>query len=486
MHKKRISCVIKIGLLIVLFFLIGCAPMVNNSRVIEKRSPKSSNSPIIVYDVNQEPPENSKVIGNYSISVNGYTVGHDFMFQLVNTTKDYARSIGGEGVKITDKSKMMAIMSLKSDILIFDSFSNDLKISYPKSETEFRNYYDLNVDKLDEIEGIWSYQVNSKIVYRIAIIKDSLDIKYDYCAIILESQFPQWKLGSIKAKFRKTSYSKVFETKWYNADFSENKLNYIIDDIGLLKILNDTKDNYALKQYPIYDTNKQKNKIGISEDIKQSSGSGTLISETGLIVTNFHVIDNSSEIEVYFPQINKEYIADIVLKDKNNDLAILRLREFNFSETFSKSIPFIVSTSSSSKLGEDVFTLGFPLGEILGKSSKFSSGKINSLFGIQDDPRVYQVSNPIQPGNSGGPLFNSGGEFIGIVFSSLNAKFFYENADIIPQNVNFAIKSNYLLNLISLLPDEIEISNRKNSLSGLPIEKQIELIQPFIVNVKTK
>ena len=60
------------------------------------------------------------------------------------------------------------------------------------------------------------------------------------------------------------------------------------------------------------------------------------------------------------------------------------------------------------------------------------------------------------------------------------------NSDIIPQNVNFAIKSDYLLNLISLLPDEKEISNRKNSLSELSIEKQIELLQPFIVNVKAK
>ncbi len=92
----------------------------------------------------------------------------------------------------------------------------------------------------------------------------------------------------------------------------------------------------------------------------------------------------------------------------------------------------------------------------------------------------------IQPGNSGSPLFNSNGEFIGLVFSSLNAKFFYENSDIIPQNVNFAVKSNYLLNLISLLPDEKEISDRKNLLKDLPLEKQIELIQPFIVNVKAE
>ena len=174
------------------------------------------------------------------------------------------------------------------------------------------------------------------------------------------------------------------------------------------------------------------------------------------------------------------------MKDKNNDLAILRLQQFDYSKIYSFPIPFIISNSSNSKIGENVFTLGFPLGELLGKNSKFSSGTINSLYGIQDDPRVFQVSNPIQPGNSGGPLFDYNGKIIGVIFSSLNAKFFYENADIIPQNVNFAVKSNYLLNLISLLPDEAEILNRKNLLSNLPNEMQIELIQPFIINVIAK
>ena len=90
----------------------------------------------------------------------------------------------------------------------------------------------------------------------------------------------------------------------------------------------------------------------------------------------------------------------------------------------------------------------------MGDNSRFSSGRINSLYGIQDDPRLLQISNPLQPGNSGGPLFSSKGELIGVVVSSLSAKyFFYDNAGIIPQNVNFAIKISYLRNIFSMLPE---------------------------------
>jgi serine protease Do len=97
-----------------------------------------------------------------------------------------------------------------------------------------------------------------------------------------------------------------------------------------------------------------------------------------------------------------------------------------------------------------------------------------------------QISNPIQPGNSGGPLFNTNGEIVGIVVSTLNAKYFYENADIIPQNVNFAIKSDYLLNLITMLPEEKEIRDRNNKLKNISLESQVEIISQFIVNIRSK
>ncbi len=362
-------------------------------------------------------------------------------------------------------------------VKFYSSYDNGNSVNF--SETEIRKYYNDNLNELDPIEGIWT-EFNG--TYKIAIMKNEDNSKCDYFGFIIHSDYPSWKKGNIKIELSKTASKNIYTTNYYMRDKSKVGTTSTINDKGILEIYikNLIRSKY-LKNYPI--------SLNMDPEMKSKSvitGSGTMISEAGLVVTNYHVIEGKSEISIFLPQINKEYYATIVLKDKNNDLAILRLQNFIFSEIFSNSIPFVISTSSKTKLGEDVFTLGFPLGDILGKSSKFSSGKINSLFGIQDDPRVYQISNPIQPGNSGGPLFNSNGELIGIVFSSLNAKFFYENTDIIPQNVNFAIKSDYLLNLISLLPDDIEISNRKNSLSELPVEEQIELLTPFIVNVKAK
>jgi hypothetical protein len=71
-----------------------------------------------------------------------------------------------------------------------------------------------------------------------------------------------------------------------------------------------------------------------------------------------------------------------------------------------------------------------------------------------------------------------------VVVSTLNARYFYENESIIPQNINFAIKSNYVANLISILPEYQELSKRKNLLLGKSLEEKIELISPFIVTIR--
>ena len=150
---------------------------------------------------------------------------------------------------------------------------------------------------------------------------------------------------------------------------------------------------------------------------------------------------------------------------------------------FKQGIPYSLKSSAKVKLGEKVFTLGFPLGSVLGKSIKLSEGTISALSGIQDNATLYQISNPLQPGNSGGPLFSNDGCLCGIVVSGLNAKTFYEYLDIIPQNVNFAIKSDYLLTLINMLPENNFIINRANNLVGKDFQEQIEALTPYVVNV---
>lgn len=215
-----------------------------------------------------------------------------------------------------------------------------------------------------------------------------------------------------------------------------------------------------------------------------SSGSGILIYDSGIIVTNYHVVEEATKIEVIFPVNGLKITASIRLKDSKNDIAILILNDFSYSSIFKQSIPFTVADANTIKIGEEVFTLGFPLGDIMGSKSRLSNGRINSLYGLQDDPRLFQISNPLQPGNSGGPLFNNKGELVGLVVSSLNAKYFYENVGVIPQNVNFAVKSTYIQNLISMMPEGDEILKRKNLVKQTKMEEQIEQLNPFVVQIK--
>jgi S1-C subfamily serine protease len=375
-----------------------------------------------------------------------------------------------------------------------------------KSEAEFRKYLDDNADNLHVLEGIWtmhesgtwrnvynpmlSGSLPSRIPYRLAIVKDTTNSGYDFVAVVLESEYSHWTPGSVKARFRKTAYENVFETLWFMVDFSSKRENYIIDESGIIKsisisydpdhVIEYTTERILLKAYPPIS-----GKSRPSSDKKlKASGSGFLLTTNGLVVTNYHVVEDASRIEVVFPEKNITKSASVRIKDTKNDIAILEIKDFTFSDISSQQIPFSFADANSVKVGQEVFTLGFPLGDIMGTKPRLSTGRINSLFGIQDDPRLFQISNPLQPGNSGGPLFNSKGDLVGIVVSSLNAKYFYENAGIIPQNVNFAVKASYLQSIISVIPEGDEAIKRKNSFKSDSMENLIEQLNPFIVQVR--
>jgi hypothetical protein len=163
------------------------------------------------------------------------------------------------------------------------------------------------------------------------------------------------------------------------------------------------------------------------------TGTGFLISKEGWVITNAHVVEGCSYVEV--SSFGK--VTDIQL-DKQNDLAVLR-----FKPSPSTSEPLKLRKTPP-RLGEDVAALGYPLSQILSDGIKITMGNINSLIGLENDTRYLQISTPIQPGNSGGPLVDKSSYLVGINSARLNDDYAIKRSGSIPQNVNFAIKSSIL------------------------------------------
>lgn len=171
-----------------------------------------------------------------------------------------------------------------------------------------------------------------------------------------------------------------------------------------------------------------------------TTGTGFYIHSSGVLVTNYHVISGAKKISIR--SNNGDINQAIVLRvDRANDLALLKSSK-------SPVKPIFVASSTSVQKGDEVFTIGYPQVQLQGLDSKITTGIISSLGGFKGEPNSYQISVPIQPGNSGGPLINNSGLVIGVVVSKLSPAATI-NDGIIPENVNYAIKSNYLLELMN-------------------------------------
>ncbi|HEY1787002.1 MAG TPA: serine protease [Verrucomicrobiae bacterium] len=165
-----------------------------------------------------------------------------------------------------------------------------------------------------------------------------------------------------------------------------------------------------------------------------SQGSGFVISPEGDVLTCAHVVGDLDTATIWIEGIR--YPCRVLASDTNSDLALLSVE--------GKHPPFQavrLKAEENYDLGEEVFTIGFPMVEMLGVSPRLDNGLISAKVGLNDDPNSAQISVPVQPGNSGGPLLNKNGEVVGVVSSTLNAvNVLIRTGGNLPQNVNFAIK----------------------------------------------
>jgi serine protease Do len=160
------------------------------------------------------------------------------------------------------------------------------------------------------------------------------------------------------------------------------------------------------------------------------SGTGFLISANGYVTTSYHVVKESDSISIE-NDVYGRLKAAVVYSDRENDISVLKIVTSDFK--LKRALPFIISRKEAD-LGENVYTLGFPRDEIV-----FGEGSVSASTGFDQNPNAYQVSVPVNPGNSGGPLLNSQGDLIGMV-SGVQTE---------TAGAAFAIKSSRLLDFVN-------------------------------------
>jgi S1-C subfamily serine protease len=175
----------------------------------------------------------------------------------------------------------------------------------------------------------------------------------------------------------------------------------------------------------------------VPEQEMQLTGVGTCFaaSRNGIVVTANHVIEDADVVGIQLAD-TQTYTASVIATSPKNDLAILQINA---------NTPNFIPLASEKEvsLGDTTFTIGFPAVTALGWEPKLTDGVVSSLS-VAGDDSLMQISVPVHPGNSGGPLINQTGQVIGVVVARAADRAFLEETGSLPQNVGFAVNAKHL------------------------------------------
>lgn len=258
----------------------------------------------------------------------------------------------------------------------------------------------------------------------------------------------------------------VFSTLWlsgYYKTIEKTTTNYS----ALRRDMNNVKKNVNAQNAVIRNINN-----GQQHGDRSASnfgGTGFMISANGYVVTNYHVVRGADSVHLQSTK-GESFKAKVIYIDPTNDLAMLHINDSVFTPL--KSAPYTFKETPS-ELGEDVYTIGYPRDEVV-----YGQGYLSSRTGYAGDTTAYQISIPVNPGNSGGPVLDSKGNVIGIISGKQTGI----------DGASFAIKTEALLKSIAAVPtDSLEselVINKKNALGGLRRTEQVKKIQDYVYLVK--
>ena len=334
------------------------------------------------------------------------------------------------------------------------------------SEYSLKSYW--SNEGADLVEGIYEAIVSrgNNPKYKLGLIKSDFGYELIYLSGAEQSG---WNVGDVKAYLTKTATPNLFKVQYFMGDKSLNEDVYISFESGLMKVIwTDGKENLYLKLYPTSEDNVT------THGGANSSASGFAITPTGYIVTNHHVVEGASKISVRGVKgdFSKTYNARVIVVDRNNDLAIIKIDDQGFTSL--SPPPYTINTTLSD-VGNSVYALGYPLRATMGDEVKLTNGIVSSKTGFQGDITTYQITVPVQPGNSGGPLFDSKGNIIGIITAKHTGA----------ENVSYAVKTSYLMNLIQAMNSRPSLP-KTNMISSKSLSEQVKFIKEFVYIVETE
>ena len=206
-----------------------------------------------------------------------------------------------------------------------------------------------------------------------------------------------------------------------------------------------------------------------------ASGSGVVIGEHGEVLTNAHVVNACAQIHVR-SATGDLAPAQLVGRDEKNDLAVIR------SATPLPPVA-VFREGSPVRAGDPIVVLGYPLSGLLATTVNLTVGNVSALAGLGDDSRYLQISAPVQPGNSGGPLLDASGHLVGIVTGKLDAALVARFIGDIPQNVNFALKAEVVRTFLDSKGIAYQTARSERQLSPADVG---EIARPFTVQIECR
>lgn len=205
---------------------------------------------------------------------------------------------------------------------------------------------------------------------------------------------------------------------------------------------------------------------------QSSAGSGIVVSRDGIVLTNSHVVAQCRNIRITLDG-TPAIAATVVARDAANDLAALKA---SFRPTsvarFREDKPL--------RSGDAIVAIGYPLSSLLSREPNVTAGLISAMAGLRGDPRSYQITAPVQKGNSGGPLADMSGNVVGIVSAKLNAMKIANSTGDLPQNVNFAIKAELARKFLADNSIPFDTAPAKTTLSPADVGDIVKKVTVFV------